>query len=375
MKGRFEAPKPQRSGAKTALTVVLVIVAVLALLVVGVIIYYNRMISKVNHAQGFSRPDYSNVETSAETTEPETTVETTTEATTEATTEPHVASPDDYVNFLVVGQAARDGEEERFADTMMLFTLNTYEKTLTMTSILRDSFTQMPDYKGHHGGRIKLTTIYHLGYIYGNGVAGSMEMMDLALYNNFGIEVDHNFEIDFAGFVDVINMLGGIDVELTEAECEWLNGYIEAEQMIEDKYTLTPGMNHLEGYCALSYARLRKAAGDNESDIKRTSRQQNVVNILMQKIRNMSLPELQNLANQVLPLITTSMTSSEITGMLATVLPMLPELKLSSAGTCPADYWGDMVEIYGDGVKHSVLRFDEKATKQTMRAITKGETE
>ena len=95
----------------------------------------------------------------------------------------------------------------------------------------------------------------------------------------------------------------------------------------------------------------------------------------MQKIRNMSLPELQNLANQVLPLITTSMTSSEITGMLATVLPMLPELKLSSAGTCPADYWGDMVEIYGDGVKHSVLRFDEKATKKTMRAITKGETE
>ena len=161
MKGRFEAPKPQRSGAKTALTVVLVIVAVLALLAVGVIIYYNRMISKVNHAQGFSRPDYGNVETSAETTEPETTVETTTEATTEATTEPHVASPDDYVNFLVVGQAARDGEEERFADTMMLFTLNTYEKTLTMTSILRDSFTQMPDYKGHHGGRIKLTTIYH----------------------------------------------------------------------------------------------------------------------------------------------------------------------------------------------------------------------
>ena len=325
MKGRFEAPKPQRSGAKTALTVVLVIVAVLALLAVGVIIYYNRMISKVNHAQGFSRPDYGNVETSAETTEPETTVETTTEATTEATTEPHVASPDDYVNFLVVGQAARDGEEERFADTMMLFTLNTYEKTLTMTSILRDSFTQMPDYKGHHGGRIKLTTIYHLGYIYGNGVAGSMEMMDLALYNNFGIEVDHNFEIDFAGFVDVINMLGGIDVELTEAECEWLNGYIEAEQMIEEKYTLTPGMNHLEGYCALSYARLRKAAGDNESDIKRTSRQQNVVNILMQKIRNMSLPELQNLANQVLPLITTSMTSSEITGMLATVLPELNE--------------------------------------------------
>lgn len=63
-----------------------------------------------------------------------------------------------------------------------------------MTSLLRDSFVKMPDYKGRTGGRIKLTTIYHLGSTYGDGVSGSMELMNQTLYDNFGIEVDHNFE-------------------------------------------------------------------------------------------------------------------------------------------------------------------------------------
>ena len=120
---------------------------------------------------------------------------------------------------------------------------------------------------------------------------------------------------------------------------------------------------------------LRKAEGDNESDIKRTSRQQKMVSILLEKIRGLSLPELQNLANKVLPLITTSMDNAQITEYLLNYLPMLPELTLQSGGTCPAEYKGDRVDIYGDGVLHSVLRFDENATKKAMRAITEGEVE
>ena len=265
---------------------------------------------------------------------------------------------------------------------MLLFTLNTYEKTLTQTSILRDSFVQYPNYtdtagRAHHGGRIKLTTIYHMGYLCTNSKADAMGLMNLTLYKNFGIEVDHNFEIDFDGFVEIINMLGGIDIELTQAEADYLNVYIEYEGRIpdEEKYVVSEGMNHLEGYAALTYARLRKAEGDNESDIKRTGRQQKMVSILLDKIRGLSLPELQNLANKVLPLITTSMDNAQITEYLLNYLPMLPELKLQSGGTCPAESWGDLVDIYGDGVLHSVLHFDENATKKAIRAITEGEVE
>ena len=378
MKGRYQKPNTWNR-KKTVLVILAVIIGLLAALIIGVVIYYNLMLNKMNQVKV---PTIAYTEEVTETTQPPVTeMSETTEAPTE-TTEPHVASSADYINFLVVGQAAREGEPEFFADTMLLFTLNTYEKTLTQTSILRDSFVQYPNYtdtagRAHHGGRIKLTTIYHMGYLCTNSKADAMGLMNLTLYKNFGIEVDHNFEIDFDGFVEIINMLGGIDIELTQAEADYLNVYIEYEGRIpdEEKYVVSEGMNHLEGYAALTYARLRKAEGDNESDVKRTGRQQKMVSILLDKIRGLSLSELQNLANKVLPLITTSMDNAQITEYLLNYLPMLPELKLQSGGTCPAESWGDLVDIYGDGVLHSVLHFDENATKKAIRAITEGEVE
>ena len=378
MKGRYQKPNTWNR-KKTVLVILAVIIGLLAALIIGVVIYYNLMLNKMNQVKV---PTIAYTEESTEATQPPVTeMSETTEAPTE-TTEPHVASSADYINFLVVGQAAREGEPEFFADTMLLFTLNTYEKTLTQTSILRDSFVQYPNYtdtagRAHHGGRIKLTTIYHMGYLCTNSKADAMGLMNLTLYKNFGIEVDHNFEIDFDGFVEIINMLGGIDIELTQAEADYLNVYIEYEGRIpdEEKYVVSEGMNHLEGYAALTYARLRKAEGDNESDVKRTGRQQKMVSILLDKIRGLSLSELQNLANKVLPLITTSMDNAQITEYLLNYLPMLPELKLQSGGTCPAESWGDLVDIYGDGVLHSVLHFDENATKKAIRAITEGEVE
>ena len=378
MKGRYQKPNAW-NWKKTVLVILAVIIGLLAALIIGGVIYYNLMLNKMNQVKV---PTIEYTEEVTETTQPPVTeMSETTEAPTE-TTEPHVASSADYINFLVVGQAAREGEPEFFADTMLLFTLNTYEKTLTQTSILRDSFVQYPNYtdtagRAHHGGRIKLTTIYHMGYLCTNSKADAMGLMNLTLYKNFGIEVDHNFEIDFDGFVEIINMLGGIDIELTQAEADYLNVYIEYEGRIpdEEKYVVSEGMNHLEGYAALTYARLRKAEGDNESDVKRTGRQQKMVSILLDKIRGLSLPELQNLANKVLPLITTSMDNAQITEYLLNYLPMLPELKLQSGGTCPAESWGDLVDIYGDGVLHSVLHFDENATKKAIRAITEGEVE
>ena len=378
MKGRYQKPNAW-NWKKTVLVILAVIIGLLAALIIGGAIYYNLMLNKMNQVKV---PTIAYTEESTEATQPPVTeMSETTEAPTE-TTEPHVASSADYINFLVVGQAAREGEPEFFADTMLLFTLNTYEKTLTQTSILRDSFVQYPNYtdtagRAHHGGRIKLTTIYHMGYLCTNSKADAMGLMNLTLYKNFGIEVDHNFEIDFDGFVEIINMLGGIDIELTQAEADYLNVYIEYEGRIpdEEKYVVSEGMNHLEGYAALTYARLRKAEGDNESDVKRTGRQQKMVSILLDKIRGLSLPELQNLANKVLPLITTSMDNAQITEYLLNYLPMLPELKLQSGGTCPAESWGDLVDIYGDGVLHSVLHFDENATKKAIRAITEGEVE
>ena len=168
MSGRYERKKPQNQSTggwkKTVLIVVLIIVVLIAALVVAGVVYYNSMLNKMNQVQV---PTISRTEP---TTEP---VETT------AATEPHVASSADYINILLVGQAAREGEAERFADTMILCTVNTYEKTVTLTSLLRDTLVQYPNYtdtngKKHSGGKIKLTSIYHNGYICTNSTADAM---------------------------------------------------------------------------------------------------------------------------------------------------------------------------------------------------------
>lgn len=371
MHGKYEKSKPKkrRKAGKTLWIVLAVILVLVTSLIAAVVIYYNSMLNKINHVD-VPKIVYTEASTEPKTTET-VTAESETAETTEPPTQPHVASRDDYINILVVGQAAREGEAERFADTMMLFTINTYEKSVTMTSFLRDTLVQHSvSWNGKTFGGIKLTAIYHMGSFYGgNGPASSMELMNLTLYNNFGVEVDYNFEIDFDAFVHIIDELGGVDIELTEAEAEYLNA--DDFWVYED---VQPGPNTLGGMTALSFARMRKAEGDSDSDIVRTSRQRRLVESIISKLKTQGPGFIQYVANEVFPLITTSMTNSEITNLMMELLPMLTDLTIGEGGTCPAESWGDMEDIYGDGMKHSILRFDEGKTKAYMRERTLGET-
>lgn len=367
MSAKYQKPKQKSTHTKCILVAIIIITILIASAIIAIAVYYNYALSKITHVEV---PKIEHSTPSTEITEfPDELLHTTpTTDSTEPTIEKHIPSSADYINFLLVGQAARVGEAERFADTMILCTVNTYEKTLTMTSLLRDTLIKMPNYRGRIGGNIKLTTIYHLGSTYGDGIAGSMELMNQTLYDNFGIEVDHNFEVDFDAFIRVIDMLGGIDIELTEAEAEYLN-----EEDFWVFHDVQPGMAHLDGSTALCYARMRKAKGDSGSDIIRTSRQRKIILTIIEKMKTLSVSEIQSIVNEVLPMIVTSMDNREITEMVFKLLPMLPDLNINSSGTCPANHWGEMVDIYSDGMYHSVLRFDPYETKRTMREITEGE--
>ena len=216
-RGRFERKKEKPKAGKTIIIVIAVILALVLIAAVAGIYYYNSMLNKMDHVE-VPKIQYTTAPTETQI------VEETTSATETVETEPketeHVPSSEDYINFLIVGQAARYGDAERMADTMMLVTFNTYEKSITLTSILRDSFVKPPDYMGKKFGRIKLNTVYHLGSHYEGSPAGSMELINMTLYNNFGIEVDHNFEVDFEAFIKIVDMLGGVVVELTQEEAK-----------------------------------------------------------------------------------------------------------------------------------------------------------
>ena len=376
--GRFESRRPKRR--KRPGKIILIIVAVLLVLVIGAIIagvvYYNSVLGKMNHVE-VPKIQYTTAPTDllADPTDAETeAAETTEPVPTETTEPPHVASSEDYINILVVGQASRAGEtanSERMADTAIICTINTYEKTLTLTSLLRDSLVRPPNFKGHEFGKIKLTTVYHLGSYYSKGeIAGSMELMNLTLFSNFGVEIDHNFEVDFDMFIKVIDLMNGVTVNLTQEEADYLNA--------NDAwvcYDVQPGWFHLDGSGALCYARMRKAEGDNDSDIKRTARQRHLIESIIFGLKQLSLSEINAIVDEIMPMITTSMTPAEITDLVVKLLPMLPELKIQTGGTCPVQgtYKGAEVDIYKDGMYHSVLEFEVPQQKKLMRALTLGE--
>lgn len=376
MHGRYERQKPRKkaSGGRIALIIVGVLVALIIAGIIAGVVYYNNVLNKINRAEVIEKdptPEEIAAVIGGRLPIAEETEETVLETTMETVPETKPMTADDIVNILVVGQSARPGEDSRMADSTVLVTINKYTKTVTLSSVLRDALVRGPDYKGHNSGKIKFTTCYALGYLWGD-IGGAMECLNQVMEKNFGVEVDYNVEVDFEMFVKFIDTLGTVEVELTQQEADYLNeeldNYGEAE----------PGMNSLDGYMALAYARMRKADGDNDSDIKRTARQRYLIermaNKLVYKLSTEGMSAVQQIINEMLPYVTTNMENDEITKLLMEVLPILPKLKFES-GTCPVDgtAWGEMYDIYKDGFKHSVLMFDEGQNKRLMRAITEGE--
>ena len=361
--------KRRKSPVQVVLTVILVLVVLVVSAMIALSSYFYGMsrMFKIPEAIPSATQQVQLQVDPEQTGEPQDAVETT-EAPTVPTTLPYVESGKDIINVLVVGQSGRNGETEeaaKYADTSMLFTVNKNTKTLTMTSILRDTYVKLPDFvdangKEHTSGKNRINTAYALGYQWGD-TGGAMQMMNECLYNNFGIEVDYNVEVDFEGFIAVIDSIGGVEIEITQAEADYLNkddlyGYEDVEA----------GKVRMNGMTALSYARMRKASGDGESDIKRSARQRNLIVSLLKQVSSMSFDELRWAAKYAMGFVTTNMSKSDINTLLWEILPTLFDLKIES-GTCPID--GDQPDVVVDDVH--MLGFTSK-TVRAMKAITEG---
>jgi len=371
--GKYERVKPKKKGGKVLLIVLCCILVLLAGVGVAGVMIYKDMIGKIDYvvveSQDYTMSDellaMMGTEPPTETTQPEETEAVVTEATVAQTTEATEPKPADILNVLVVGQSYREGETSRLADTNILVTINKDSKVITLTSFLRDTYVDLPDYMGHNCGWNRINTNYALGYVWG-GTGGAMEMTNLCIKNNFGIEVDYNVEVDFDTFRKVIDLLGGVRIELTQAEADYINGLgYEWLKVVEE------GENRLFGYEALEYARMRKAEGDSDSDIKRTERQRKLLTALFGKLASKGITGVRDIAYEILPLIETNMPEEKITECLMDVLPMMVDMTIES-GTCPVQgyYWAEDKET-PDGWA-SVLCFASGDQKALMMPITEG---
>lgn len=291
------------------------------------------------------------------------------------TTVPKETSPDygktgKVINVLLIGQDAREGEESKNADTVILVTLNKETKKITMTSFLRDAYVSLnglEDINGSlHYGATKLTLVYAMGYMYG-GDLGAMHLMDRVIEKNFGPVVDHNIEVSMDAFDACINALGGVAINLDEDEAKYMNNYFKDY----DDRVYEAGENLLDGWAAEVYVRTRHANyGDN--DFNRTDRQRAVVAQVLEKVKNKSLLEINKLVDSLLPFVLTDMSNKDMTNYILEILPLLPEMTLDSI-QCPnedMDRWGEVRDIFGDGLEQSILNFDSNKAKAILIPIT-----
>ena len=223
-----------------------------------------------------------------------------------------IFSGKDIINVLLVGQDRRPGEARMHSDAMILCTLNKATNTLTMTSFMRDMWVYIPD---HYNARVNVPYM-----------VGGFPLLNETLDYNFGVSADYNVEIDFNGFMTAIDMVGGVEIELTKKEADYLNERGNWDVEANQNWTLQEGANLLTGSQALAYSRIR-AIGD---DFQRTSRQRTVLTVLIEKVKTLSVTEVYKLVKNMLPLLSTDMTNGEIMGLVVEMLPMLGDLKVVS---------------------------------------------
>lgn len=250
------------------------------------------------------------------------------------------------INIMLIGQDRRPGEGRARSDVMLLCSVNKKTQELTMTSFMRDMYVPIPGFWAD-----KMNAAYQLG---------GMETLDACLEKNFGIHVDGNVEVDFNGFIGAIDLVDGIEMELTASEARYLNNEWGLQSDSGSfGWDLKEGKNLLTGGQALAYARIR-AIGDGDFD--RTERQRKVISALIEKCKKMNLTQLNKLMEEVLPMLTTDLTNREILNYLVDMLPMLTNLKINTQ-RIPADG----AYQYGWIDEKSVLLPDLEANRELLK--------
>lgn len=201
-----------------------------------------------------------------------------------------------YWTIAVFGVDSRDGGVGRGAnaDVQLIVCIDRATGAVKLASVFRDTYLNLAA-----GSRFaKINEAY---------ADGGPEQAVAALNKNLDLDIEHYATFNWRAVADVITMLGGVDIDITEKEFKYMNAYIH-ETSIESKvnvknpaaeYIKKPGMQHLDGVQAVAYARLRYM----DDDFTRTKRQREVISQVLDKAKKADLATLTNVIDTVLPQI------------------------------------------------------------------------
>ena len=206
-----------------------------------------------------------------------------------------------YLNVALFGVDSREaslGKGTR-SDTIMIASLNQETGEVKISSVYRDTILQQSD-----GTYNKANAAYSFG-----GVEEAVALLN----KNLDLNIEHYVAVNFNAMIDVIDTLGGLDIELTEEEVKYTNMYCDETAVVTgrpfEEDLVGAGVHHLDGVQATSFCRIRYTKGD---DFKRTERQRFVIEKIVEKLQAANLATINKIADDVFAEVGTNFTLPEI---------------------------------------------------------------
>ena len=191
-------------------------------------------------------------------------------------------------NILLIGL---DGTNDKFpkrSDTMIILTIDKLNKSLKLTSLARDTLVKIPG-----RGEEKLTHAY---------AYGQEELLMQTINENFDLDIKDYAVVNFKSFIDIVDIIGGVDINVNEKEIHHLNEVIKEcygvnhEDTKNIEYITSSGNHNLNGYQALAYARIRKL----DTIYKRDERQRLILTNIAHKLSDVSISKYLQIAKSIL---------------------------------------------------------------------------
>lgn len=222
------------------------------------------------------------------------------------------------LNIMLFGEDYSSGDENGRSDSMIMCSIDNRHKKIKLTTFMRDTWVNIP---GHDYAKLNAAYMY-----------GGPSLAIQTIESNFGIKIDRYAVVDYKSFVSIVDVLGGVDIELTDDEIGYINWQMYINDQADDRNTITDsaGVVHLNGTEALWYARDRGFQDDNYpgvvfegDDWDRTRRQRNFLSTVFSSIKGASLPQIISIVGEIGPLVTTNLKKDEITTLVANSLTYL----------------------------------------------------
>lgn len=249
---------------------------------------------------------------------------------------------EDVFNVLLIGTDDRTKEfsDNARGDTCMLLSINKATMEVKLVSFERGM--GVPILSGSYQGQYDWLT-HTFRY-------GGADLMMKEIRECFKIDVQHYVRANIYTFMQMVDSVGGIDIELTQEEADYINHpegtygeyHIREMNVADQIQAVTPGVNHLNGATAMLYARCRYI----DNDWHRVERQRNVIQAAIYETQNLNILELNSLLDEVLPMVQTNLTEKEITSLML-LAPRYQGITLEQM-TIPADgTYGSMIGMGG----------------------------